>query len=301
MENNTGLDDLAIFLTVLSEGGFRAAAKRLDVAPSKVSTTVSRIERRLGVPLLLRTTRSVRATDQGEAFADRIRPLLAGITAACDETAESKDLVRGRLKLNVPGAVMPDILPPLIGEFQQLHPGVEVEIVMENELVDIVAAGCDAGIRYGAMLEKDMISVPIGPRVQSTALAASPLYLRRKGLPQHPSDLTDHEAIRYRLPGGRLLPWTLRRGDETIAVNPVTRLTLGVNALTTGIQFARRALGIVSMFRNWLDDDFRRGELVPILPDWWPELEGPRLYYPSRLTPSPLRAFIDLCGRRRTS
>lgn len=301
MQNNPMLDDLSVFLAVLDEGGFRAAAKRLGVAASKVSTTVSRIEARLGVPLLLRTTRSVRPTDQGEALAGRIRPLLAGIDAACTETADSKDAVQGRLKLNVPGAVMPDILPPLIGAFQTRHPGVEVEIVMENELVDIVAAGCDAGIRYGAFLEKDMISIPIGPRIQCIALAASADYLRRRGRPRSPSDLTLHEAIRYRLPGGKLLPWNLRKGDETISVKPLTRLTLGVNALNTGIQFARRGAGIVSMFRNWLDEDFASGALVPVLSDWWPEQEGPRLYYPNRLAPSALRAFIDLCRHQKAS
>lgn len=298
MKNNMPLNDLMVFLTVLDAGGFRAAAKRLGVAPSNISTTVSRIEAHLGAPLLLRTTRSVRATDQGRALADRIRPLLAGIGAACDETAKSTGKIQGKLKLNVPGAVMPDILPPLIGEFQSRHPGVEVEIVIENHLVDIVASGCDAGIRYGAFLEKDMISIPIGPRVQQIALAASPDYLERRGCPQSPAELTRHDAIRYRLSGGRLLPWALEKGGETIFVEPVTRLTIGVNALNTGLQFARRGLGIIATFRNWLDDDFSRGELRPVLPDWWPEQDGPRLYYPNRFAPSPLRAFIDLCLHR---
>jgi DNA-binding transcriptional LysR family regulator len=295
VKNNPSLNDLAVFLAVLDEGGFRVAAKRLGIAPSKISTTVSRVEFHLGVPLLLRTTRSVRATDQGRVLADRIRPLLAGINAACDETANSTDRVQGKLKLNVPGAVMPDILPPLIGEFQSRHPAVEVEIVMENALVDIVASGCDAGIRYGAVLEKDMISIPIGPRTQQIALAASPEYLERRGWPQAPSELTQHDGIRYRLSGGKLLPWALEKEGEAIFVEPVTRLTIGVNALNTGVQFARRGLGIIAMFRNWLDDDFSRETLVPVLPDWWPEQEGPRLYYPNRLAPNPLRAFIDLC------
>lgn len=295
MKNNVSPDDLSVFLAVLDEGGFRAAAKRLGVAPSKVSTTVSRIEAELGVPILVRTTRSVRATEPGRALADRIAPLLSEVKRACADTANSTDRVRGRLKLNVPGAVMPDILPPLLIKFQRKHPEVEVEIMVENDLIDIVASGCDAGIRYGASLEKDMISIPIGPRVQQTALAAAPAYLEERGCPQNPGELTIHDAIRYRFHGGPLLPWTLRNGDETVNVEPVTRLTISVNAMNSGLSYARAGLGVIGMFRNWLEDDFSAGTLVPVLADWWCDQEGPRLYYPSRFTPTPLRAFIETC------
>ena len=295
MKNSASPNDLLVFLTVLNEGGFRAAAKRLGVAPSKVSTTVSRVEARLGLPLLLRTTRSVRATEQGRALADRIQPLMTEMDLACLDTANSTDRVQGRLKLNVPGAVMPDILPPLLLEFQRRHPQVEVEIVVENNLVDIIAAECDAGIRYGTSIEKDMISIPIGPRVQEFALAASPAYMKKHGHPEYAVELTEHYAIRYRLPGGLLLPWNLRNGDETVEVKPMTRLVLSVNALNTGLNYARSGLGIIATFRNWLEDDFRAGNLIPVLSDFWTEQEGPRLYYPSRFTSTPLRAFIDVC------
>lgn len=297
MENNVSPNDLVVFLAVLKEGGFRAAAKRLDVAPSKVSTTVSRIEAQLGLPLLRRTTRSVSATEQGRALADRIEPLMDEIGAACAETASSRNDVQGRLKLNVPGAVVPDILPPLLAEFQRKHPNVEVEIVVENDLIDIVAAGCDAGIRYGASLEQDMISIPIGPRIQQIALAASPAYLAGREPIQTPAELIAHDAIRYRLPRGPLLPWTLTHGGETLNVEPVTRLTISVDALNAGISYARAGLGVIGAFRNWLEVDFRSGALVPVLPDWWTEQEGPRLYYPSRFVPATLRAFIETCRR----
>ncbi|RSB61501.1 LysR family transcriptional regulator [Rhizobium pisi] len=300
MKNNVSPNDLQVFLTVLNEGGFRAAAKRLGVAPSKISTTVSRIEKQLGVPLLLRTTRSIRATEQGQALASRIQPLMIEMDAACLETTRSADVAQGRLKLNVPGAVMPDILPRLIVEFQQRHSKVEVEIVVENSLVDIVEAGWDAGIRYGGSIEKDMISIPIGPRLQQMALAAAPSYIEEHGQPENPAQLTDHDAIRYRLPGGPLLPWALRNGDKTANVKPLTRLVLSVNALNTGLSYARAGLGIIGTFRNWLDDDLRAGTLVPVLPDWWAEQEGPRLYYPRRFTSTPLRAFIDVCRSEAT-
>ncbi|TNB46322.1 LysR family transcriptional regulator [Martelella lutilitoris] len=295
MKNNESLDDLAIFHTVVREGGFRAAARRLGLAPSKVSATVARMEEALGVPLLRRTTRSMATTEVGNALAERIGPLLAGLDAARAEAAETADQVRGRLKLNVPGAVMPDVLPPLFAVFHARHPEVEVEIVVENGIVDIVEAGCDAGIRYDDVLAQDMVSIPIGPRTQQVALAASPDYLAARGAPAAPRDLIEHQAIRYRLPGGPLLPWQLVEDGRTITVEPIPRLILGVNAIDTGLGFARAGIGIIATFRNWLEEDLANGDLVPVLPERWPARTGPRLYYPSRHAPRPLRAFIQVC------
>ena len=299
MQNNIRADDLAVFLAVLREGGFRTAAQRLGMAASRVSTTVSRLERELGTPLLLRTTRSVRATEQGRALADRISPLFAEINSACADATGSATHVRGRLKLNVPGAVVPDILPSLLTVYQQRHPEVVLELLVENDLVDIVADGCDAGIRYGTALEQGMISVPIGPRRQQIGLAASPAYLSRTGMPRSVEELTDHDAIRYRLPNGSLIPWRLQQGGEVAEVTPLTKLVLGVNALNSGLAYARAGLGIIGMFRNWLEEDLGLGTLVAILPELWPEFDGPRLYYPNRFASPPLRAFIAVCGERK--
>ena len=189
MKNNISTDSLRIFLAVLEARGFRAAAARLGIAPSKVSTTISRIEAELGFPLFLRSTRSVEATDNGRRLAEQIGPLIEGVDLAVTEMANSTNQVRGRLKLNVPGAVVPDILPPILSVFLQMHPEVDIEVVVENDLVDIIAAGCDAGIRYGSQLAKDMISIPIGPRTQRVALAAAPSYVAEHGLPRTPADL----------------------------------------------------------------------------------------------------------------
>ena len=293
MKNNVAADDLRVFLAVVQDRGFRAAAKRLGIAPSKVSTTVTHIEANMGVPLLLRSTRSVEPTDHGRRLATKIGPLLAEIDTAVTEVASAADKVRGRLKLNVPGAVIPDILPTILSDFQDRHPEVDVELVVENDLIDIIAGGCDAGIRYGAHLAKDMISVPIGPKVQQVALAASPSYLAQYGHPESPADLPHHRAIRYRLPGGALLPWRLQHGNEAVTVEATTGLVISVNALNGGLSYARAGMGIIGAFRNWCEDDFRTGKLVPILEHWWADLDGPRLYYPSRFAAAPLRAFIE--------
>ncbi|SDE62798.1 DNA-binding transcriptional regulator, LysR family [Salipiger thiooxidans] len=295
MKNSESLDDLAIFHTVVREGGFRAAARRLGLAPSKVSTTVARMEAALGVSLLRRTTRSMATTDAGRALADRIGPLLAGLDAARAEVAETADSVRGRLKLNVPGAVMPGVLPSLLAAFHGRHPEVEVEIVVENGIVDIVEAGCDAGIRYDEVLAQDMVSIPIGPRTQQIALAAAPDYLEARGTPAAPRELTEHQAIRYRLPDGPLLAWHLVEGGRIVTAEPISRLILGVNAIDTGLGFARAGIGIIATFRNWLEKDLANGDLMPVLPENWPARGGPRLYYPSRHAPRPLRAFIEVC------
>jgi DNA-binding transcriptional LysR family regulator len=295
VRNSVSADDLAILVTVVREGGFRAAARRLNTAPSRVSTTVARIEAQLGVPVVRRTTRSLHLTDAGQLLVDRVGPLLSALDVACDEVANLGTEVQGRLKLNVPGAVMPDILPPLIAAYRRQHPRVEVEITVESDLVDVVSAGCDAGIRYGSVLEQDMISIPIGPRHQQTALAAAPAYLKERGVPLTPQELTTHDAIRYRLDGGSLLPWALKSDGLTVLIEPRNVLILSVSALDTSLHFARAGLGIILTFRNWLEQDFASGQLLPILPNWWPEREGPRLYYPNRSAPAPLRAFIEVC------
>ncbi len=295
MKNSVSPDDLIILLTVLREGGFRAASRRLGIAPSNVSATVTRIEAQLGTPVLRRTTRSLHLTDAGQLLVDRVSPLLSALESACHEVATLGVQVQGRLKLNVPGAVMPDILPSLLAKYRVSHPSVEVEVVVESDLIDIVAAGCDAGIRYGSVLEQDMISIPIGPRRQQVVLAASPAYLETRGVPQTPEDLTGHDAIRYRLDDGAMLPWLLQNKGQSVRVEPNDALILSVGALNTGLKYAQAGLGIIHTFHNWLSGDFDAGRLLPVLPDWRSEIEGPRLYYPSRFAPAPLRAFIEIC------
>lgn len=288
------LDDLVVFLAVCEAAGFRAAAKRLGLSPSNVSDTISRLEVQLKTPLLTRTTRSVIPTEAGLALATRVAPLLNEARAALNDITSVGQPLRGLLKLNVTGAVMVDILPPLIERFLTTHPAVRVEIVVEDRLVDAIADGCVAGIRYGEHLAQDMIAVPIGPPTQQLALAASPSYLQARGCPSHPRDLLDHECIRLRFSSGALTPWDFERADELLKLDPPSRLILGVDAAAAAIDLACAGLGLIATFRNWLDPRFESGELVPVMKDWWLEFEGPRLYFPSRFMPPALRAFVDL-------
>ncbi|AOH86692.1 LysR family transcriptional regulator [Sphingomonas panacis] len=304
MANNaevTSLDNLRVFLSVVEARGFRAASKQLGISPSTVSEKIAEIELQLGVPLLIRTTRSVMPTEAGSALAARLAPLLAEARAALQDAANSQAEVRGLLKLNVTGAVMVDILPPLIDRFLTLHPHVRVEVVVEDRLVDIVAAGCDAGIRYGEHLAKDMIAVPVGPPVQGLAYAASPSYLARHAAPLGPRDLLAHDAIRLRFSSGALVVWEFERGTEFVTIDPPGRLIIGVDAAPAAIAAACAGHGIIGTFKNWLDPHIQNGLLHPVLPDWWPSFEGPRLYFSRRFVPAPLRALVDFIAVERRS
>lgn len=302
MANNNGaagMENLSIFLTVLNERSFRTAAKQLGLSPSTVSEKVSALERELGIPLLIRTTRSVTATAAGLALADRITPLLTEMRAALNDVASSQQSIRGVLKLNVTGAVMVDILPPLLDRFLSRHPQLRVELMVDDRLVDATLAGCDAGIRYGEHLAKDTIAVPIGPRIQRLALAASPGYLASSGSVAHPADLLEHACIRLKYSSGALIPWEFERAGKTVVVDPPGRLTIGVNGASAAIDLARSGKGIIATFENWLQPHFATGDLQPLLPEWWLAFEGPWLYFSSRFKAAPLRAFVDFLKEER--
>jgi DNA-binding transcriptional LysR family regulator len=293
------MDDLAVFLAVSRGQGFRTAARWLGVSPSTVSETIARLEGRLGVPLLVRTTRSVQLTEAGRALAERLEPLISEARAALDDAASSRERVHGRLKLNVPVAVMTGILPPLIDGFLAAHPDVRIEVMVDDRFVDITAAGCDAGIRYGEHLAKDMIAVPIGPRQQWGALAAAPDYLSRRGTPSHPRDVLDHDCIRTRFASGALTEWEFEKDGEMLIVDPPARLVIGTAGAAAAISLAVAGRGLIYTFRNWLDPHLELGALLPVLSGWWPVFDGPRLYFSSRFMPMPLRAFIDFIGKQR--
>jgi DNA-binding transcriptional LysR family regulator len=295
----SSLDDLTVFLAVVHSGGFRRAATQLGSSPSSVSERISRLEAELGVPLLLRTTRSVMPTEAGRALAERLQPLWAETAAAVEAAVSSAHQVRGLLKLNVPGAVMVDILPPLIDRFLTRHPEVQVEIMVDDQLVDVTAAGCAAGIRYGEYLAQDMIAVPIGPAHQQAALAAAPEYLARHGVPQRPEDILRHACIRMRFSSGALTEWSFCKGAETVTLDPPARLVVATSAAAAGIGHAVAGQGLLLTFRNWLEPHFAQGTLVPVLPEWWPRFDGPQLYFSSRFMPASLRAFVDLITEDR--
>ncbi|WP_286133748.1 LysR substrate-binding domain-containing protein [Enterobacter sp. Bisph1] len=219
--------------------------------------------------------------------------------AALNDVTSSRQSLRGELKLNVTGAVMVDILPPVLDRFLTRHSQIRVEIMVEDRLVDALAACCDAGIRYGEHLAKDVIAVPIGPRIQRLALAAAPAYLASRGVINHPTDLLEHDCIRMKFSSGALVPWRFERNGETVNVDPPGRITIGVDGASAAIDLARCGKGVITTFENWLQPHFKNHALEPVLPQWWQAFEGPWLYFSSRFTSAPLRAFIDFLREER--
>ena len=289
------MDDLHIFVAVARAGGFREAARSLNASASTLSEAVRRLEQRLGLRLLNRTTRSVAPTPAGEKLIARLAPALAEVEAALREATSDAGEPAGVLRLNVPASAARLVLPRLLPPFLAAHPRIEVELSVEESFVDVLAAGCDAGIRYEERLAQDMIAVPIGPRVQRFAAAASPAYLTRRGVPQRPQDLATHACLRGRFASGRALAWEFERGADIARIEPAGPLLVQVGAASDLLlQAAIAGLGVVYHFEDWLRPHLDSGELTPVLADWWPSFSGPFLYYPGRrLVPPPLRAFVD--------
>ena len=293
-----GLDDLAAFLAVARGRGFRETARAGGSSASALSEAVRRVEAQVGVRLLNRTTRSVTLTEAGRMLAERLTPALGAVDAALDAANGFRDSPRGTLRLNVPGVAARLILPPITEAFLLAYPDIRVEIGVEDSFVDVLAAGCDAGIRYDERLEQDMVAVPIGPRVQRYAAAASPEYLAARGRARHPRDLLEHACIRSRFSNGVMPPWEFERDGETVRVDPSGPLVVSAAAVETAVSAAAAGLGVVATFEEWLRPALDAGRLAPVLEDWWTSFSGPFLYFPSRrYMPMPLRAFVDFIKR----
>lgn len=289
------IQDLLAFVAVVNAGGFREGARASGKSASSLSDAVRRIESRLGVRLLNRTTRSVVPTEAGARLMERIVPALGEVESAMDVVNDFRDQPSGTLRLNVPASAARLVLPAIITPFLQAHPDIRLEVIVEESFVDMLAAGCDAGIRYDDRLEQDMIAVPIGPRVQRFATAASPAYLNARGRPEHPRDLLEHACLRGKFPSGAIPLWEYERDGETMRVDPTGPLLVNIaGAVDLAVQAAIDGLGIVFLFEDWLRPHLDSGALEPVLEPWWQSFSGPFLYYPGRrYLPSPLRAFVD--------
>lgn len=291
----TDIQDLLAFVAVVKARGFREGARLSGKSASSLSDAVRRMEARLGVRLLNRTTRSVAPTEAGARLMERIVPALGEVESALDVVNDFRERPSGTLRLNVPVSAARLVLPAIITPFLQAHPDIRLEVITEESFVDMLAAGCDAGIRYDERLEQDMIAVPIGPRVQRFATAASPAYLNARGRPEHPRDLLQHACLRGKFPSGSMPLWEYERDGETIQVDPTGPLIVRLGgAVDLAVQAAIDGLGIVYLFEDWLRPYLDSGALEAVLEPWSVSFSGPFLYYPGRrYLPSPLRAFVD--------
>jgi DNA-binding transcriptional LysR family regulator len=295
------LGDLNAFMAVARAKGFRDGARASGSSASGLSEAVRRLEAQLGVRLLHRTTRSVVPTEAGQRLLSRLGPALTEVEAALDLVNDFRDRPAGTLRLNVPVSAARLVLPAIVPPFLAAYPEIRLEVIADESFVDVLAAGCDAGIRYEERLEQDMIAVPIGPRIQRFATAAAPAYLDRRGRPAHPRELLDHACLRGRFASGSMPLWEFERNGKVVRVDPTGPLLVGMGgASDLAVDAAIAGIGIVSLFEDWLRPHLDSGELEPVLEPWWLRFSGPFLYYPGRrLVPAPLRAFIDFIKAQR--
>jgi DNA-binding transcriptional LysR family regulator len=249
--------------------------------------------------LLNRTTRSVAPTEAGQRLIEKLTPLFSEMEAALDVLNVFRDTPSGTLKLNVPSSAARIVLPSIIAPFLKTYPDIRVEVVVEDGFVDVLSIGCDAGIRYDERLEQDMIAIPIGPRVQRFATAATPAYLDAHGRPEHPRELLEHACLRGQFAGGAMPTWDFERDGEVVRLDPSGPLVVRPGAaIELAVSTALAGVGVIHLFEGMLQPYLDSGALEPILEPWWQRFSGPFLYYPGRRhLPAPLRAFVDFLKR----
>lgn len=287
---DASLADLTAFAMVARHRSFRAAADAMGVSRSSLSHALRGLEARLGVRLLHRTTRSVSPTDAGARLLERLGPVLGELDAALAEAA-GVDGPAGPLRINALEAAARWLLVEVVPRFLERHPRVELDLVVDDRFVDIVADGFDAGVRLREAVPQDMVAVPFGGDARFLAVA-SPAYLATHGEPATPYDLKRHRCIRQRLASGKPYRWEFQKGRHEFAVDVPGALTLNNNALM--VAAASAGLGIAFVPERTAAAAFADGQLRAVLADWSPTIAGLCLYFPGhRHVPPALRAFVD--------
>jgi DNA-binding transcriptional LysR family regulator len=291
----TGLTEL---LAVAELRSFRAAAARLRVTPAAVSQAVKALETRLGMPLLLRTTRSVAVTEAGASLLARLRPASDEIRSALDELGALRRQPAGLLRLSVPRIALDLVVLPALPGFRRAHPAVRIELDVNDASVDLMDSGCDAGIRIGSFIERDMVAVRLTRDFRWCVLGA-PDYLAAHGRPRSPRDLLAHECIGYRFPSAKsVYRWQFRENGREFSVDVPGNLV--VNDHLSLIALARSGAGLAYTADLVAARELAGGTLRPVLRPYLPTTQGLYLYFPSRSQTQPkLRAFIDFLTRSR--
>ena len=291
------LNSLTVFLAVADACNFRIAAERLGVTRSAVSQSLRKLEDGLGIALVHRTTRSVRLTEAGEALHARVSPALADVEAALAGAKDRDAAPSGQLRVAVSSIAEWFLAGTLLASFTVAYPAVQLDVTVTDEEFDIVAAGFDAGVRLGEVIEQDMIAVPASGD-QRQLVVASPSYLAQHGTPEHPRELVEHRCIGWRL-SPEIAPyrWDFEENGRRfdIIVNPqvtTNEMRVMVNTALAGGGFT---LGMEETFRSYIE----KGELVAVLEGFCPPFPGFFLYYPNRRNQAPkLRAFVNHVQRQ---
>jgi len=292
------LDGMVVFVAVAEAKGFRAAGERLGVSGSAVSQALRRLEERLGVALVQRTTRSVRLTQAGEHLYAAARQALDELKAAVDAVSELGGEPRGTLRLHVSTAADAVLAGPFLAGFLAEHPHVTLDVAVSDASVDIVAEGYDAGIQLGEVIDRDMIAVPVSGDIRLVVVGA-PAYFARRGPPVHPRDLVEHDCINWHAtPDAPPYRWEFTEDGREFSVAVRARVLTTDPALL--VRLARAGAGLTMLYEGQARDDVARGELVPVLEEFSASFPGFYLYYPQRRHASPaLRALVDYLRRAR--
>src|SRR6201986_2638431 len=283
--------DLATFLAIARHRSFRAAATELGVSASALSHALRNIEERLDLRLINRTTRSVALTEAGERLFARVSPAFRDIDDALEDLNSFRGKPAGTLRFNAARQSTQLVLLPIVTRFLKSYPEVNVEIVVNDALVDTVAAGFDAGVRFGETIAADMIAVPIGPR-HRFAVVGAPAYFKAHKPPATPHDLQGLPCLRYRFSSGVLYRWEFERGGIEVDLDVEGPLTLNDQDLM--VDAALDGSGLAVEVEAHLEDLIARRKRCPVITGGCPAVPGCFLYYPSRRQlPAALRAFVD--------
>lgn len=291
------LNELQIFAAVARHRSFRKAAEERNVTASSLSHAMRALEARLGIRLLNRTTRSVVPTEAGEHLYARVARLMLELDQALDEVNDFRDTLRGSLRLNVPRPAARLLLAPLLSGFLKAHPGVKIEVITDDGLLDIVAQGFDAGVRFGERLALDMVAVPIGAP-QKFVVVAAPALLAARPAPATPLALRGLPCIGRKFPSGVLYAWEFERAGQAVEVVVDGPLVLDDDDMM--VAAALDGIGYAFVYESYAREPIRQGRLVQLFDDWCPSMPGFYLYYPSRRHMSAvLRGFVDWCAASR--
>jgi DNA-binding transcriptional LysR family regulator len=285
------LAELSAFATVAEEGSFTRAAARLGISQSALSHAMRGLEKRLGIQLLARTTRSVAPTAAGASLLEELAPALERIEQALAETRNRKESPSGRIRLIIPRTATRAVILPKLARFVRRYPEIVLEITSSNDPVDLVAGGFDAGVQLGEFIQRDMIAVRVTGELR-LAVVGSPEYFRSRSIPRHPQELKDHACVGFRF-NNRLYRWEFQKGRKALTVAPQGPASFDDPELV--IQAVLQGVGIGTSMEDSIKPLIAHGQLVQVLKDWCPSFPGYFLYYPSRRNqPAALAALIQV-------
>jgi len=290
MAKRENYNDLYLFMLVVQEGSFTAAAQRLGLAQSGISRAVRELEARLGVQLLARTTRRLSLTQAGEQLYRTVEAGFNALDSGLATLAHYRNTPSGTVRINASQHLIDKVLLPKLVVFKQRYPDIRLELISESRFVDIIAERFDAGVRLGPEVEPGMVAVRITPDMEM-AIVGAPGHFRRYGFPQTPADLAAHPCIAYQFADGSLYAWELNQDDKKISHQPQGQWVFSDSYMEA--EAARQDLGLAYVPVELIADDLAQGRLIRVLQRYSQRLEGSFIYYPHRNVSPALRVVID--------